>query len=56
MAGQVRAWNHPHRGGVDPRIEVRPKRTSDPALPDGRVIDERCARFVLSWPSKDLRQ
>jgi protein-L-isoaspartate(D-aspartate) O-methyltransferase len=46
----IRTWDRDHRFGPGPRIEVHPAATPDAELPDGRVIDKRHTRVVISWP------
>ncbi len=53
MAEQVRVWDRLHRHGAGPHIAVYPAHTPDSDLPDGRVIDKRHVRIVLSWPTTE---
>jgi len=53
MADQVRVWDRRHRRGPGPRIAVYPGHLPCTALPDGRVIDKRHVRIVLSWPTTE---
>jgi protein-L-isoaspartate(D-aspartate) O-methyltransferase len=46
----IRTWDRDHRRGPGPRIEAHPAGTSDAQLPDGRVIDKKHTRVVISWP------
>lgn len=50
-AEQVRVWNRLHRQGPGPRIAVYPAHMPYADLPEGRVIDKRHVRVVLSWPT-----
>lgn len=53
MAEQLRVWGRDHRGGPGPRIAAYPATTPDDQLPEGRVINKRHVRILVSWPSKD---
>lgn len=53
MAEQMRVWGSDHRGGPGPRIAAFPASTPDDQPPEGRVINKRHVRILISWPSKD---
>lgn len=53
MAEQLRVWGRDHRSGPGPRIAAYPATTPDDQLPEGRVINKRHVRILVSWPSKD---
>ncbi|MPZ64708.1 MAG: methyltransferase, FxLD system [Pseudonocardiaceae bacterium] len=46
----IRTWDRDHRRGPGPRIEAHPAATPDAQLPEGRVIDKKYTRVVISWP------
>lgn len=46
----IRAWDRDHRRGPGARIEVYSAGTPDADLPEGRVIDKKHTRVVISWP------
>jgi protein-L-isoaspartate(D-aspartate) O-methyltransferase len=47
----IQMWDREHRFGPGPRIEAHPAATPDAELPEGRVIDKKHTRVVISWPS-----
>lgn len=49
LVEQIRIWHPDHRHGPGPRLTVHPAGTPDAGLPDGRVIERRHTRMVLSW-------
>ncbi len=51
----IRTWDRAHRHGPGPRIEAHPAATADAKLPDGRVIDKKHTRVVITWPGGVLR-
>ncbi|MFH8555922.1 methyltransferase, FxLD system [Streptomyces celluloflavus] len=54
MAEQIRVWSRDHRGGPGPSITAYPADTPDEQLPEGRVINKRHVRVLISWPSEGL--
>jgi len=46
----IRTWDRDHRRGREARIEVYPAGTPDADIPEGRVIDKKHTRVVISWP------
>ncbi|HEU0088262.1 MAG TPA: methyltransferase, FxLD system [Pseudonocardiaceae bacterium] len=46
----IQAWDRDHRGGSGARITVYPADTPNSQLPEGRVIDKKHTRVVISWP------
>ena len=46
----IRTWDRDHRHGPGPRIEAYPMTTPDAELSEGRVIDKKHTRVVISWP------
>ncbi|MGH8906602.1 MAG: methyltransferase, FxLD system [Egibacteraceae bacterium] len=48
----IRTWDLDYRGGPGARIAVYPAATPDGDLPEGRVIDKRHTRVVISWPGR----
>ncbi|PIM71225.1 methyltransferase, FxLD system [Streptomyces sp. JV178] len=54
LAEQIRVWSRDHRGGRGPSIAAYPAGTPDDRLPEGRVINKRHVRVLISWPMEDL--
>ncbi|MBA9002855.1 protein-L-isoaspartate(D-aspartate) O-methyltransferase [Actinomadura cellulosilytica] len=50
VAEQLRVWGRDHRGGPGPCYRIYPAGTADALIPDGRVIDKRHVRVLISWP------
>ncbi|MGH3852523.1 MAG: methyltransferase, FxLD system [Pseudonocardiaceae bacterium] len=50
VAEHLRVWGREHRGGPGPRFRVYPAGTPDERIPEGRVIDKKHCRVVISWP------
>jgi len=46
----IRTWDRDHRHGPGPRIEAYPVATPVTGLSEGRVIDKKHTRVVISWP------
>lgn len=46
----IRTWDREHHDGVDARIEVFPAGTPDVDLPQGRLVDKKHTRVVITWP------
>ncbi|MGH3885041.1 MAG: hypothetical protein ACRDSZ_00475 [Pseudonocardiaceae bacterium] len=46
----IRTWDSDHRRGPGPRIEVYSVATPVTGLSEGRVIDKKHTRVVISWP------
>lgn len=46
----IREWNRVHRHGPGARIEVYPVTTPDAEIPEGRLIEKKHTRVLLSWP------
>ncbi|MGH3899736.1 MAG: methyltransferase, FxLD system [Pseudonocardiaceae bacterium] len=46
----IRRWDRDHRRGAGPRIEVYSVATPVTGLSEGRVIDKKHTRVVISWP------
>ena len=46
----IRTWDRDHRHGPGARIEAYPAETPDADLTEGRVIDKKHARVLISWP------
>lgn len=53
MAEQIRVWGRDHRAGPGPRIAAYPAGTPDDQLPEGRVINKRHVRILISWRPND---
>lgn len=49
-ADLIRTWDRDHRRGPGPRIEAYPMATPVTKLSEGRVIDKKHTRVVISWP------
>lgn len=50
VAEQLRIWGREHRSGPGPQFRVHPAGTPDDQLPEGRVIDKKHSRVMISWP------
>lgn len=46
----IREWDRLHRHGSGARIEVFPAVTPDTEIPEGRLIEKRHTRVLISWP------
>lgn len=46
----IREWDRAHRGGPGARIEVFPAGTPDAEIGEGRLIDKKHTRVLISWP------
>ncbi|MFQ6197090.1 methyltransferase, FxLD system [Streptomyces sp. NPDC000405] len=49
LVEQMQVWDRDHRPG-QAQFDVYPAGTPDTALPDGRIVDKRHTRVVISWP------
>lgn len=47
----IRAWDRVHRHGPGPRIDVFPAGTPDAEIGEGRLIEKKHTRVLISWPS-----
>ncbi|MCP2303323.1 protein-L-isoaspartate(D-aspartate) O-methyltransferase [Actinokineospora globicatena] len=47
----IREWDRTHRGGPGARIEVHPTGTPDTEIGEGRLIDKKHTRVLISWPT-----
>jgi protein-L-isoaspartate(D-aspartate) O-methyltransferase len=50
VAEQLRVWGREHRNGPGPQFRVHPAGTPDDRMPEGRVIDKKHSRIMISWP------
>jgi protein-L-isoaspartate(D-aspartate) O-methyltransferase len=47
----IREWDRVHRHGSAARIEVFPAGTPDAEIGEGRLIDKKHTRVLISWPT-----
>lgn len=47
----IREWDRLHRHGPGARVEVFPAGTPDAEIGEGRLIDKKHTRVLISWPS-----
>jgi protein-L-isoaspartate(D-aspartate) O-methyltransferase len=50
-AALIREWDRVHRHGPGARIEVFPVGTPDAEIGEGRLIEKKHTRVLMSWPS-----
>jgi protein-L-isoaspartate(D-aspartate) O-methyltransferase len=46
----IRVWDRAHRRGPGARVEVFPAGTPDMEIPEGRLIEKKHTRVLISWP------